>query len=311
MLVKITRRSLLKSTASLCGAAAMLNPFDLFAEEKSTIPTDDVWTFISDMHLADWTEKPPEYNVRFQAVIAALLAEPIKPRRLFLIGDNVASGTPGQYKRLLEILKPVTEAGIGIHAALGNHDHREHFQAICTQLLPTSEQRADSITHIVRTAPWQDGEVKHLEIIETKRADFFVLDSLDKTGQSEGKFGKNQLDWLAAELDKRKDKPVILLAHHPAVNIAQRGLADSIPFWKLLESRHQVKAYFFGHTHVWSRSRLGRIHQVNVPATSYCVDMTVLGWVSMTLRDDGVDLTLKTSDPNHARNGEKVNLTWR
>ena len=307
MSAKITRRSLLKSTALFFGASAMKTPFDLYAEEPQT---EDVWAFASDMHIADGATEPPEQNIRFQEVMTAVLAEPVKPRRLFLLGDTISSGRQEQYTRLLELLKPAAEAHVGIHASMGDHDHREHFQAIRKQLLPSPEQRDTSITHIVRTEPWQDGEVKHLEIIETKRANFFVLDSLDKTNQEEGKFGNNQLDWLAAELDRRKDKPAILMAHHPAVDLANSGLADTLSFWRMLGTRHQVKAYFFGHSHVWLHYRIGRVHQVNFPATSRCPPLTVLGWVLLTLYDDGVRLTLKTCEPNHPRNGEIVDLKW-
>ena len=307
MTFNFTRRTLLKSTALCFGASALTMPLDLLAEEQES---EDVWAFAADMHIADWRSKPPEYNTRFQASVAAMLAEPVKPRRLFLLGDNVAGGTRGQYKRLVELLRPLVGAGIGVHAALGDHDHREHFLEIRKQLLPRPEKTEESITHIVHIAPRQNGEVKHSEIIETKRANLFVLDSLDQTDQEEGKFGKDQLDWLAAELDRRKDKPAILMAHHPAVDIAKSGLIDSIPFWDLLRTRRQVKAYFFGHAHLWLRLRLGRVHQVCFPATSRCPSLTVLGWVLMTLRDDGACLTLKTCDPDDQRNGGKVDLKW-
>ena len=277
---------------------------------ESMAEPEDVWAFATDMHIADWTNQPPEYNVRFQSVITAMLAEPVKPRRLFLLGDNVASGTQGQYQRLFEILKPLVDAGIGVHASLGDHDNLTQYRAIRRQLLPTQEHRDESITHIVQTEPWTDGEDKHLEIIETNRANFFVLDSLVKTNQEEGQFGKNQLDWLAAELDQRKDKPAILMAHHAAVNVRDGGLADAVPFWQLLGSRRQVKAYFFGHGHLWVNYRLGRIHQVSFPATSRCAPLTVLGWILMRLDDDGTRLTLRTCDPHHPRNGESVQLKW-
>ena len=305
MQINPTRRSFLKNAALLFGASAMASSYARESEES-----EDVWAFASDMHIVDWTDQPPERNVLFQSVITAVLAEPVKPRRLFLLGDNVAGGTPGQYKRLHEILQPLVNAGIGIHASLGDHDNREQYWAIREQLLPTPEKRDDSVTHVVRTAPWADGERKHLEIIETKRANFFVLDSHVKTNQEEGTFGKNQLDWLDAELNQRKDKPAILMAHHAAVNAGEGGLADAIPFWKLLGTHRQVKAYFFGHGHVWVNYRLGRIHQVGFPSTFRCPSLTALGWVLMTLLDDGVCLTLKTCNPAHPRNGENVRLQW-
>jgi len=307
-----TRRSFLKSAALLSGASVFLKPV-LFAEEQVHEKTEaeDLWAFASDMHISDWTGSPPEHNTRFQSIVAAMLAEPVKPRRLFLLGDNVSSGTPGQYRRLLEILRPLVDAGIGVHAALGDHDHLEHFQAIRTQMLPPPEKLDASVTHTVRTEPWEDGERKHLEIVETKRGNFFVLDSLVTTDQEEGEFGKNQLDWLAAELDQRRDKPAMLMAHHPAVDLAKSGLADSLAFWRLIGTRRQVKAYFFGHAHVWLNLRVGRVHQVSFPATTRPAPLNPLGWVLMTLRDDGVTLTLKTYNPDDSRNGATVNLKWQ
>ena len=304
-----SRRKFL-TTSTMAAIASTTFPRNLFAEEPSReSTTDDVWAFASDMHLADWTDKPSENNARFQSVITAILNEPVKPRRLFLLGDNVGGGSQGQYQRLLEILQPLVDAGIGIHASLGDHDHRERFRAIRPQLLP-KEKKDESITHIVQTESWADGETKHLEIVETKRANFFVLDSHVKTNQEEGEFGQNQLDWLVAELDRRKEKPAILMAHHPAVKVSDAGLADAAPFWKLLGKHSQVKAYFFGHSHIWLNYRFGRVHQVNFPATSRCPPLTVLGWIVMNLHDDGVHLTLKTCGPNHPRNGERVSLKW-
>lgn len=305
MTIDSTRRTFLKGAASLFGASAVLYPFDLRAEE----PQADVWAFASDMHIADWTNKPPEHNVRFQETVAAMFDVPVKPHRLFLLGDNVAHGEQGQYKRLLEILKPVVESGISIHAVMGDHDNREHFRAIRKQLLSPNKNEAGN-THIVRSEPFADGEDKHAEILETKRANFFLLDSLVEPRQEWGTFGKEQLDWLAAELDQRKDKPAIVMAHHPAVDVGNAGLTDSIPFWKLMGAHRQVKAYFFGHTHVWLNYRIGRVHQVNFPSTFRCPPLTVLGWVLMTLHDDGAVLMLKTCDPKNSQNGQKVELKW-
>jgi hypothetical protein len=38
--------------------------------------------------------------------------------------------------------------------------------------------------------------------------------------------------------------------------------------------------------------------------------LTVLGWVLMTLHDDGARLTLKTCAPHDTRNGNKIELKW-
>ncbi len=68
-----------------------------------------------------------------------------------------------------------------VHLALGNHDNRERFW----EALP--EEKAAQ-------RPLADRQVA---LLRTPRANWFVLDSLEKTLSTPGLLGQEQLDWLA------------------------------------------------------------------------------------------------------------------
>ncbi|MGB7933682.1 MAG: hypothetical protein WCH04_15950, partial [Gammaproteobacteria bacterium] len=58
---------------------------------------------------------------------------------------------------------------------------------------------------------WPAGEPpvidKHVSILETPRANWFLLDSLQRTNDLLGRLGEVQLQWLAKALDARADRP--------------------------------------------------------------------------------------------------------
>ena len=106
--------------------------------------------------------------------------------------------------------------------------------------------------------------------METPHANWFLLDSLDKTGHAMGLLGDTQLLWLAKALDARADKPALVLAHHnPDRLINIHGLTDTAKLFDVLVPRRHVKAYFYGHTHRWQVGRESKIHLVNIPATAW------------------------------------------
>jgi 3',5'-cyclic AMP phosphodiesterase CpdA len=90
------------------------------------------------------------------------------------------------------------------------------------------------------------------------------MDSLFEDEKGSGYLGRSQRDWLAKELDARKEKPALLFAHH---NL--EDLVDNQHFWYVVKPRKQVKAYIYGHTHVYQQSVWDDVHLINLPA---------LGW---------------------------------
>jgi len=136
---------------------------------------------------------------------------------------------------------------------------------------------------------------------------------LKKTPDSPGLLGREQLAWLARELDARPDKPALVLAHHnPEPLFTASGLEDTAPLLQVIEPRRQVKAYFFGHTHAWRVARQGGIHLVNIPAVAWLFDKKQpRGFLTARLLADRAELTLHALDPNHAKHGQRIELPWR
>jgi len=152
-------------------------------------------------------------------------------------------------------------------------------------------------------------------VLESPRANWFLLDSLEKVNATPGELGAEQLSWLSQALDARKDRPTLVMVHHDPqwTEAAKRsGLRDTEKLFDVLVPRKQVKALIYGHTHRWRRSQREGIHLINLPPVSYLFDKEAPnGWVEMQLSDRGARLTLHALDTQHRQHGEKVELTWR
>lgn len=146
-------------------------------------------------------------------------------------------------------------------------------------------------------------------------ANWFLLDSLDKVNVTPGEVGGEQLDWLARVLDDRKEKPALVAIHHDpqwSAPAKRSGIRDTEKLFDVLVPRKQVKAVFYGHTHVWQRKSHEGIHLVNLPPVAYLFNKEAPnGWVDLRLAESGAVLTLNAFDAKHRQNGEKVELTWR
>ncbi len=237
----------------------------------------------------------------FEQVAREILAEDARPAGVMIAGDCAfMRGMPGDYAMLRQLLVPLRTAGMPVHLALGNHDHRENFLAA----FPDAESA-------VADGPQVAG--KFISVVETRHANWFLLDSLDKTNVTPGALGEAQLAWLAKALDARPDKPALILAHHnPDQTVKPSGLTGTDAFFDVLLPRKQVKAYFFGHTHCWNVGRHKDLHLVNVPAVAWLFDKTQpRGFVLTRLRSDGATLALHALDHQHARHGETIELNWR
>ena len=224
----------------------------------------------------------------------------VRPAAAIVAGDCAfAQGETGDYRLFGQLLRPLRQAGLPLHFALGNHDHRDRFLAAFP----------DAKVHGVRPPV----PSKFVSLVETPHANWFSLDSLDKTGKSKGLLGAAQLAWLAKSLDARADKPALVLAHHnPNRLVNIHGLTDTARLFDVLVPRHHVKAYFYGHTHCWQISRESKIHLVNIPTTAWLFEPgQPQGLLTADIRPDGATIGLHTLDPRHAKHGTSVDLKWR
>ena len=299
-LQKISRRSFLQGTL----AGALLSG-SLFAAE--TERSRDVWALMSDTHVpGDRTKVGGNPAVNPVDQLAALRADVLstgKPGGLIVTGDCVyLTGQPDDYDTLLDEFTPFREAGVDVHFVMGNHDNRKNF--------------LEALARKVGKEPPQNIPERLCSVLETPKANFFLLDSLEKTDYTPGRFGEAQLDWLETQLDARKDKPAILFAHHyldssPQVVQNPHALLDTVDFWKRIKDRKQVKAYIFGHAHVWKHLKKDGVHLINLPTTAWRFDQSQpVGWVLCELKDDGAKLTLRSLDSNHPKHNQVLNLAW-
>lgn len=265
----------------------------LFADE-----TADRWILLSDTHI------PGEYdrelnnckpNANLAQARGEILALDDKPAGVIMTGDAVfLTGEVEDYKTLVKQLEPFVEAEIPVYPLLGNHDNY-----------------ANLVAHAGKFAFETPVEGKQVTIIETPHANWFLLDSLEKTNSTPGLLGDEQLKWLAAELDKRPDKPAIIAAHHN-VEEARNDLKDHEKFWAVVKSRKQVKAYIFGHTHVYQNSVYDGVHMINLPAMAWRFDeKQPVGWTEATITPDGLELKLHTLDKEHPKNNDVRKFQWR
>jgi len=234
--------------------------------------------------------------------VAELLQTVAAPVRAIVNGDCAfRDGQAGDYQLFGQLCQPLRTAGWPLHLTLGNHDDRTTFYDVQLKSRPDAPPVAD----------------KHVAIVETERANWFLLDSLMKVNVVTGELGEAQRTWLARELDRRADKPAIVVAHHPGQwdiqpNQTPSGIADTKDFWDVIAARKQVKMFVFGHTHEWSVRERDGIHLVNLPPVSYVFRQGApAGWVDAALAADGVQLKFNALDKQHAAHGEAHRLVWR
>ncbi len=183
---------------------------------------------------------------------------------------------------------------------MGNHDDRGNFRQGFARQVPRQ--------------PVLEGRL--VSIVETRHANWFLLDSLDEVNKTPGLIGPAQRQWLANALDARPDKPALVVGHHnPRFGNPQRnntGLLDTDELFALLTPRKQVKAYIFGHTHFWGLSRHEGIHLVNLPPTAYLFATGgPIGWVDVRLAAGGATLEMRAINLKDSAPNQRVELEWR
>jgi hypothetical protein len=86
---------------------------------------------LADIHIAenrDEIARQMKMAANFERVGGELLALSERLARVLIDGDCAyLQGKPGDYLTLVELLSPLRTAGLPVHLALGNHDHRERF----------------------------------------------------------------------------------------------------------------------------------------------------------------------------------------
>ncbi|MCH9655425.1 MAG: metallophosphoesterase [Planctomycetes bacterium] len=281
------------------GAGFVTYSTGAFANETQS----EIVYLLNDTHIG---EKHPENSAvpsHLRQVVNELTNLKQKPACVLINGDlALKDGQPGDYRHFAKLIRPLREAKIDTHLTLGNHDERDVFYDVMKEEQPESPP--------VKS--------RHISVVQTKYANFFLLDSLHKTMVTQGTLGKEQRTWLANALDAHADKPAIIVTHHnPRLGgdplHFPGGLTDSVELWVILAKRPQVKAYVHGHIHHRSHAGHQGIHIINTPATSYVGNpaKSTTGWTVAKLSPHSITLTTRTNDENHAWNQKTKTLKWR
>jgi len=308
-LTPMTRREFLSRSAG-AGAVLVLSGWAGGEADPKRKADPNRFALLSDTHVA----ADPKAVLRrvnmtdhFRKAAEEAAALKVRPAAAIFGGDlALLKGLPSDYRQFAPILKRLTDAGLAVHLALGNHDHRKNFHTVL------AEHKAAKAVLAGR----------HVSVVESPRVNWFLLDSLEATNVTPGRLGAEQLAWLAKALDARKDKPAIVLAHHdphkpppPQPGKPKRkmnGLRDVDALFELLAPRRHVKAYVYGHRHRWWHGKHDGLHLVDIPAVSYVFGKgQPSGWLLADARPDGMDLELRCIDTKHKAHGQKVRLDWR
>lgn len=271
-------------------------------KRASADPDPDLWALLADTHI-DANRATIARGVNMADHLMAVGGQVTRtgPHAGVIIAGDCAylQGLAGDYATFLGLLQPMRDSGLPIHMLLGNHDNRDNFRAAIRKAGDPAE------------SPLPD---KHVALLKTPRANLFLLDSLDKVNGTPGLLGEAQLAWLAGALDANADRPAIVVGHHN-LELAggKSGLQDTAALIELLAPRKHVKAFVFGHSHVWSLSlHESGIHLINLPPVAYVFkEGRISGWAAMALRGGGATLTLRSFDGMHPDDGKTFDLEWR
>ena len=301
----ILRRKFIKGSLAFAGSAIKTPAAFAKAGSRSAGLDQNRVALLADTHISadpdlaypgtKWPGSPVKESEHEKVNMAKSLADTAKnlialnplPAHLIINGDcAMSSGTIAEYKELLRLIEPIRIAGITVHVTIGNHDNRVNLW----KLLPFLKKEQMGI---------------HAEVIELPHANLILLDSGRK-----GILGRQQLNWLAQELDGRTNKPALIFGHfNPYPNRGVRpikGMSDGSALLKLLAKRKHARAYFYGHTHEWQQDRRGHLHLINQPAVSYYFGKGhAHGWVDMKLTKTSADLKLHCINLKHAQHGER------
>jgi len=168
-----------------------------------------------------------------ERAVSGLLALPRRPDAVVVSGDLVDAGTPAEYALLRALLTPLT---MPVYLMTGNHDDRTALRVAFTDHGYLAAC-GDFVQYGLDAAEWR----------------ILMLDSLEP-GRSSGHLCAQRLAWLAAELDRAADRPVVVFVHHcplvtGAAHIDGSRLLDGDALAGVLGRHGRVERVICGHVH--------------------------------------------------------------
>ena len=292
-----SRRDFLRTAALSAGAMLAAGACAGLPAKRRSSGKPIRWALMADTHVTlDPKEIQHGVNIddNFKKAVAQIIAA--LPEGVIIAGDIARNeGKIDDYRMFQQLVEPIASR-MPLAVAFGNHDDRENFRKVIT----LSKDGA--------AAPVKG---KRVRVIESAGLRLVILDSLLSSKVTGGLLGKDQRDWLQKFLDQPDQRPTFLFFHH---NMGDRDgcLLDGDRLLKIILPRKQVKAIFYGHSHVYAYAKIEDLHLINLPAVGYSfTDKEPLGWVDARLTAENGNFTLHAFASNTKDNGKTTSLVWR
>ena len=240
--------------------------------------------FISDPHAAGTEEATHWQLERFRTIMDEIAALDPLPRRIVCFGDLAWNrGQVEDYRATRPLFENLERRGVRVYHTMGNHDRRETFLSAYPGCAKSSPVKGRIVSEI-----------------DLGTCDLLLLDTLQQgddpgnMGPVDGRLGKDQLNWLAAELPRRM-RPFFLGAHHPWNEI---GRDESEAFKRLMVASPLCAGYIHGHDHKWKRGivaadRTRMLRSLCLPASGHWGDY---GYCLVRAERDSLTISLRQSD---------------
>ncbi len=156
-----------------------------------------------------------------------------RPDVVLATGDLTDGGKPKEYRRLRKLLDEVAAPVLVIP---GNHDDREGLRA-----------EFSDYPHVAATGRYFQ------YVVDDYPVRLIALDSTEP-GRPGGFLDDARLDWLAARLAERRDRPTLVFMHHPPFQTGIRamdalGFIGVERFGEIIERCGHVERIVAGHKH--------------------------------------------------------------
>lgn len=282
-----TRREFLTGAGAACLSAAGCSSMRGFGAKFD----DNKTVFLSDTHVAHpgvntiWGAQPDYQNGKFMKTVDAILAMDPLPRRVVVMGDVALwFGFLEDYRNARPGIDKLKAAGIEVHLAPGNHDHRDSM----IKIFPECAERSPVKGRIV-------------SVVDLETADLLLLDSLHANPKGEGgnnpaagELDPEQAEWLI-DTAKAAKRPFLVGAHHMMDDLKYKnsgigGILGEEPFFS---------GYIHGHKHRWQMDWFGRwgkrriVRSLGLPSVGWWGD---IGYAVMRTFSDRVEITNVQND---------------
>ncbi len=216
---------------------------------------------VSDLHIK--AGRKPAYAVvdtagMLEACIARLLRLSPAPDAFIITGDLVDMGTDEEYALLRELLAPLERSGKPLYLIPGNHDEREALR-----------RGFPAHAYLRQWQPFAQ------YVIEDWPLRIVALDTV-VPGKGGGLLCAERLDWLDCTLSADRDKPTIIIMHHPPFvtgigHMDRVGLKGSAALEAVVACHPQVERLLCGHLHRSIQARFGGSFASTCPSPAHQV----------------------------------------